>query len=260
MVRPPLGVVEPGKKVEVSVMLNYVQAHKDGVDLAAVRDRFQVVAVGIENASKEDLLKVWTTAPEAAITKTVVKCKFVTHRKVKVVDEAASPMGTRSLDTSSVQQQSFASPATLDRSGSNELAANASPTLEEARAKFKTEMASTKLKKEMAALREEKEQAEERLKTRDQRIFALEAQLSRLRDEPRTDAGSAAANRAGGGSVLGVASSMWSAFAGVLLALLFLLVVYLATGWDPLAAVHSAVSMRVVAAKTARALEAFVKA
>ena len=79
VVRPPLGVVDPGKMVEVHVMLNFVQAHKDGVDLAAVRDRFQVLAVAIEDATEEILAEVWSIAPEVAITKTVVKSKFSMH-------------------------------------------------------------------------------------------------------------------------------------------------------------------------------------
>jgi hypothetical protein len=48
MVRPARGMIEPGKSVEVSVCLNYEQARVENVDLATVRDRFQVVTLGVE--------------------------------------------------------------------------------------------------------------------------------------------------------------------------------------------------------------------
>lgn len=68
-------MIEPGKSTEVAVLLNYDQARSEGVELSTVRDRFQVVAIGIENPTKEDLLGLWNNPKEDALNKTVVKCK-----------------------------------------------------------------------------------------------------------------------------------------------------------------------------------------
>lgn len=95
---------EKGKTVEVSVLLNYEQARLEHVDLATVRDRFQVVAVGIENPTREGLTELWSTARPECVTKITLKCKFVNPNLVKT-STTESPAGA--LDMTA---QSFLSP------------------------------------------------------------------------------------------------------------------------------------------------------
>merc|ERR1711991_1012838 len=86
VVRPNLGILLPGKTVEVAVLLNYDRARAEGVDLAAVHDRFQVLAVALDEGTPTDaLLELWQRTPEEAIFKSMIKCKFVAPNLVKTV-------------------------------------------------------------------------------------------------------------------------------------------------------------------------------
>ena len=263
--------------MEVNVLLSYDQARAEGVDLSAVRDRFQVVAVGVE--SKDNLVNLWKDLAEASTDKTMIKCKarkpgclllllrfltplpqFVRPDKVKVAAESAA-LG--SLDTSSVMQQSFMSPiqpsGELRRSSGGDTAGltnssggapgGTSPTMEQAKAIYKTEMASSKLKKELSAIREEKEQVDAALLARDKRIFQLEEELRRLREHSSRAPGQHAP-RGRPNIVLLLFFWLLALCVGAYLA-------YKATGFDVLASLEPSWSMGSLDARLTRALVAF---
>lgn len=251
VVRPNVGMIEPGKSVEVSVLLNYEQARAEKVDLATVRDRFQVVAVGIENATRDDLLALWNNPSDAVMSKTIVKCKFVRPNQVKTAALLDSPSGA-----GDVSQQPFSTPTTFDasrdmpgsasgaRGGGDDFGhdtGGANPTLEQAKQVYRNEMAASKLKKEVVALREEKDHVEEVLRERDEHIFRLEDELKRLRTQVAS----------GGGDGASAARSRVRVLPTVALLLLYIVLVFAAlyvlfrvAAFDPLATVHRAWAMR----------------
>lgn len=268
VVRPNVGVIEPGKAVEVSVLLNYEQARVENVDLATVRDRFQVVAIGIENAGREDLLSLWNNPSDAVMSKTIVKCKFVRPSQVKTAALLDSP-GDLSMNQQQPPQP-FSTPTTFDasrdlpgpasvsRGGSGDDFAhdtsgvNANPTLEQAKQVYRNEMAASKLKKEVAALREEKGHAEDVLRERDEHIFRLEDELKRLRAQVASGGGGGAAGASGSRKRARVLPAVGLLLLYLLLLFVSFFVLFKATGIDPLASLDRAVAMRTWEAKLAR--------
>ena len=162
VVRPNLGILLPGRTVEVAVLLNYDRARAEGVDLAAVHDRFQVCGVPVEEGvSTEALLELWQRTPEERISKTMVKCKFVSPSLVKTVTPHR----------------------TLEGATTGNIATTASPEpdLEQAKQTFKQEMAASKAKKELKALRDERDALQKQLTERNERVAALEREVAQLR-------------------------------------------------------------------------------
>ncbi len=154
MVRPNLGIVMPGKCVEVAVLLNYDQARADGVDLTTAHDRFQVLFVGMKNAAEEEMFDVWTSTPEEGFGKATVKCKFVPPNLVKTVVPTVPP-------------------------GSPE------PGLEQAKQVFKQEMASSKTKQELKALRAERDAAVALVKEKEAENARLLEEVACFRRTPK---------------------------------------------------------------------------
>jgi hypothetical protein len=153
MVRPNVGILMPGKTVEVAVLLNYDKTRAEGVDLAATHDRFQVLSVGMRNAAEEEMVEVWTRTPEERLGKATVKCKFVAPNLVKTVVPAVP--GTPEMG------------------------------LEQAKYAFKQEMASSKakqeLKAELKALRAERDAAVAAAKEKESENSRLLGEIAKWR-------------------------------------------------------------------------------
>ena len=160
VVRPNLGFLLPGKTLEVAVLLNYDRVRAEGVDLATLHDRFQILAIPVDdNEQAPALLELWQRTPEERISKTMVKCKFVSPNLVKTVTPHR----------------------TLEGSETGAMLSSPEPDLEQAKQTFKNEMAVSKAKKEAKLAREERDALAVRLGERDLRIAQLEKQLGQER-------------------------------------------------------------------------------
>lgn len=288
-----------GKTQEVSVLLNYEQARLEGVDLATVRDRFQVVAVGIENPTREGLTELWTNAGPSCVSKITLKCKFVSPSLVKTSaaetspsagdvsasgaanflspgggggasDKAASGTPGSAVATSASSPPSSSSSAVLpptisvigappqltkeslenlELTRSGDTGGGSSPTLEEAKDRFKSEMSLTKLKRDVSALREEKSAVEGRLQERDKKLLDLEEELARLRRMMTTPSTIEAKPR-----IPAMEAVTW-----ILLFFVFLVVVYAVLGIDVLGYLSPTLSVGRVVKKVSAAAGAFLK-
>jgi hypothetical protein len=214
MVRPNVGILMPGKTVEVAVLLNYDKTRAEGVDLAATHDRFQVLSVGMKNAAEEERVEVWTRTPEERLGKTTVKCKFVAPNLVKTVIPAV--------------------PGTPE------------PGLEQAKYAFKQEMASSKvkqeLKAELKALRAERDAAVAAAKEKEVENTRLLGELAKWR------------NPAPKGLWARARSALFFVLVYVAVLAVFFVTIYKAFDYDPFYSISRELSLSVVEQKLKRYL------
>ncbi len=210
VVRPNLGILLPGKSVTVAVLLNYDRARADGVDLATVHDRFQVLSVTVDASASEQLLDLWAKTPEDRIAKAMVKCKFVAPNLVKTV----SPVPSAGPDSPAPRGVMLASPE---------------PDLEQAKHIFKQEMANSKAKQEAKALKAERDVLLEQLRDR-------EAALSRALEQ-------LASKEAAGKGVGRLRSIIFFVAIYVFAMMLFFVVVFKTLDYDPFYSISSNYSL-----------------
>jgi hypothetical protein len=165
VVRPNVGILLPGKSVEVQVLLNYDRARLEGVDLAAVHDRFQVLSAVVDATASEQLLDLWAKTPDEALSKTLVKCKFVDPALVKTVTPVAASPGAAAAAAAAASSSGASSPATPQL--------QSEPDMLQAKSIFKQEMANSKAKQEAKTMRTERDAALAALKVRESGGFFL---------------------------------------------------------------------------------------
>lgn len=224
VVRSHLGIILPGRQVEVSVLLNYEKARKEGVDLSTVRDRFQVLGIPVENpSSPEELVKLWQNTPKEKVFETIVKCKFVPPSMVRTIDASEKSAKMGGVNNGGNAMNSPQTPA---------LMFSPQPDMEQAKTVFKSEMAVSKLKKEVKALKEDKEALELQIVEKDDRIDTLTKEVAELR------------RKKGDGGGRGIGSAFLYVLLYLVVLVLFFVVSYKAFGYDPLVSIYPEYSMK----------------
>ncbi len=244
VVRPNVGILLPGKFVEVAVLLNYDRARLEGVDLATVHDRFQVLSVAVDVASAEQLAELWARTPDEALAKTMVKCKFVDPELVKTISPVVSSPGTPQLQPG--------------------LLSSPEPDMMQAKSIFKQEMANSKAKQEAKTMRAERDAALASLKEKEEELQKTRAELEKLRKEG-VGGGGGGENSSGvvkvkKGMFGKVAEALWFLMLYVLVVAVFFVVCYKVFDYDPIRTFSEEYSMRTFERRIKLAIYAFSKA
>jgi hypothetical protein len=237
VVRPNIGILLPGKSVEVAVLVNYDRARQEKVDLSTVHDRFQVLSVVVDVGATDQLLELWSKTPEEAICKTMVKCKFVAPNLVKTIAPVAN-----ANSPSTPHGQALGSPE---------------PDLEQAKSIFKQEMANTKAKQEAKTLRAERDAAQAALKERDGELQKLREEVTALR-------------KGGGGGVVGAErnnrgllgkglSALFYILVYLVLMAVFFVVCYKVFGYDPIGTLWKEYSLKMLERRLKLKVDGFLK-
>lgn len=242
VVRPNVGVLLPGKAVDVAVVHNYERARAEGVELSEVHDRFQVLSVAVE--IPEHLPEVWSKTPEEAITKTMVKSKFVAPHLVKTVTpNSPATAGVRSSGgRTSGAAAAGGSGGGGAMSGNSNHGISPEPDMEQAKTLFKAGMASVKAKSEAKTLRAERDAALQAVSQKDEQLAKLRQEVAQLRSM-----GGAAAGNGGKRSVMARASSfLLFTMLYVMVLVAFFVMCYKVFDYDPLYSISRDYSLTLV--------------